>query len=83
MILSDKNDKKTVYCEVGLCIYNKDYFCTSHYIEIESSSKCFQFTPVSITEETLEFIPKKALELIKEEHQKKEKEFLNKKLNNE
>ena len=62
-------------CHVELCMYNKDYGCTSIDIEINSSGKCHQCMPISIPYETLILTPKEALDLIKAEHLKNEKEL--------
>ena len=55
-----------MFCEVELCIYNKDYECTSDVVEIESSGRCYQRMTITV--------PKEALESIKKEQLKKEKE---------
>ena len=64
-----------MYCEAKLCIYNKDYACTLDIIEIEPPGKCYQCMIVSIQDETLKLIPKEALDLIKKEYLRNEKEL--------
>ena len=70
-----------IFCEAELCIYNKDYKCTLDVVEIEPSGMCYQRMP--ITEDTLELMPEKILELIKKEHLKNERELWQKRLINE
>jgi len=72
---------QTMFCEVELCIYNKDYKCTSDIIEIEASGRCYQ--RMLITEDTLELMSKEALDLIKKELLKNETELWRKRLFNE
>ena len=69
-----------IFCETELCIYNQDSYCSLDYIEIGSLGECYQRMTLSIPDETLEFVPKEALDLIKKEHVKNEKELWDKRL---
>ena len=66
---------RKIFCEVETCMYNENFECTLHTVEIDETGKCYQCMTVVIPEETLAYVPEEALDLIKKEHRKNENEL--------